>query len=125
MRHYRYAIKQNNDILGSIHRNYLAYQSGLLCNKNETVYSVTFEECKKDGYDMVAWRNTGENKIDYIFKNTILLNTCFPYGIKPMLDNGKGSIIYLKIIDVRSCSTAKELGSHRAEWDLRNITEEQ
>ena len=119
MKIHRYCLMSRSGEPNMIFDSYVPYiMTGIVCNPKEMVYSITFEECNSDEYDMVAFRKEN-NEIDYIYKNKILISACFPYGLDSEIKLGRGEIVYLKIVKCEECSIAEELENHRAEWDIK------
>lgn len=119
MKIYRYCLMYENHEPNMIYDNSFPYISGLICRSEEMVYSITFEECNIDEYDMVAWKRKEDGKIDYIYKSKTHISVCFPYGLDSEIKLGRGEIVYLKIVEYKECSIARELENHRAEWDIK------
>lgn len=120
MKIHRYCLKSENDKPENLYTNFLVYTSGIVCKPEKMVYSVTLEECSsKDNYDMMAWKSKQNNEINYIYKNRNLISACFPYGVDNEIRRGRGEIVYLKIIECKECSIAKDLENNRAEWDTK------
>lgn len=120
MQIHRYCLKSKDGKPHKLHTNSLPYTSGIVCRPEEMVYSITLEECSsKDNYDMMAWKSKRNNEIDYIHKNKNLISVCFTYGVDKEIKLGRGEIVYLKIIECKECSIAKDLDNNRAEWDTK------
>lgn len=117
MKIHRYCLMSENYGPNMIHDSSLPYIA--LRRPEEMVYSITFEECNSDEYEMVAWKKKGNNKIEFIHKNRKSLSSCFAYGLDKEIELGRGEMVYLKIVECKECSIVKELENHRAEWDIK------
>lgn len=94
---------------------YRPFTFGIMCRKDEMVYSITFEKGMLEDYDMVGYENN--NSVSYIHKTPLQVSACFQYGVNKYIEKHGGRIVYLKIKEVSECSPAGELAEHRAEWD--------
>lgn len=118
--YHRYGIAKSPDDKEPqyVQPHYWHYTTGLVCTPDESIYNITLMECAEGRHDMVAWQETDSTDIDFIFKNKMLLTTCFPYGVDAEIKRDRGRIVYLKIIDQTYLCKAKDLKEHRRPWDI-------
>lgn len=117
LQYHRYAQKYDDGKFHNVYTNYLGYYGGLVCNANEEIFDVTFEECEETEHDMVGWKIANTDEIDFIFASKLLLGVCFPYGMEAAIAAGQGQMVYLKTVDCKSCGKAGNLKQNRASWD--------
>lgn len=122
MKYYFYALKNKNGY-DELHKYYGFYTNGLLCGKEEEVYSIVMEECLKGSHDMVGFISSN-GKMLLAYPYMALLSMCFEYGVQAEVQAGRGKIIYLKVTEETLCSKAGDLKAHRAYWDLSLLKDE-